>query len=482
MGKEAVAVLRSYKLSPGDLRGIGVQLSKLEPIKISPAAPDGSQKMISFGKPASGPPSKKARHVPDPIVDDASPAKAGVVPPARAGREDPIDEDPLTPRKPKVHPALALAKANAADERARTPLNVAGTQFILPANPDPAVLAALPQDIRSKLLAQGRPTVWSASREATPSVQDGMPPDIDPDVFHALPDDVKAEVLASYSSKRPGQPRLFPPSPRKDRIIKQSLKTTPPKRGIRGALGRARERQHDADSKLVQTNFLTGAAGRSFAGHRHPKDESPAGDIPEAAAGQTVDAMEELDPSILAELPEDLRREVMADHRRRKLAHKSGLSINQPPPPAWRDAVDSGLDGADLLPGDQTRLQFPAAPAKVAFANTALRTVAEIKDMLAVWHGETRDEGPHRADVELLERYLARVVTEERDMEKARKLVVWLDWMVDERDGQTAGEKGGETARTKTKGRNAWRKAVASVRRAVQEAVRERGLGPMDLG
>ncbi|KAG8427064.1 deoxycytidyl transferase [Metarhizium acridum] len=39
IGKEAVSILRSFKFSPGDLRGLGVQMTKLEPIKAQQARP-----------------------------------------------------------------------------------------------------------------------------------------------------------------------------------------------------------------------------------------------------------------------------------------------------------------------------------------------------------------------------------------------------------------------------------------------------------
>ena len=61
--------------------------------------------------------------------------------------------------------------------------------------------------------------------------------------------------------------------------------------------------------------------------------------------------------------------------------------------------------------------------------------------MLRVWHRESTSGGPHARDVEVFRRYLARVVREERDMDKAAKLVRWLEYLVEE-DG--AGEGRGE--------------------------------------
>lgn len=476
IGKEAVSVLRQFKFSPGDLRGLGVQLQKLEPLKPS-GAPDGSQRRLdfgAFGAIATGSPSKKvtAPHPKgaDDISDFGSPEQSSKIS-HKAAREvtgDPIAEDPITPQKPKlrsIHPALALARANEADELAQTPLNMMGTQFIMPSHPDAAVMAELPQDIRSKLMAQSRPKDSApATREPSPAIQgeasgppsrnqspaaadNEIPPDIDPEVFNALPDDMKAEILASYAPQR-AQQAPPPQSPRRDRaILRPQSKKSPSKRGrggIRGMLSRNREIQRDAKAGRVQTNFMTGV-------NRRAAVDNPA-----------AEEIEELDPVFLAELPEEVRRELLEDHRRRKLAQKAGLGLNLQ---ARRGAANRPREAASA---GQTTIAFPKAPAQVTFTATSLTSVQEVKDMLNAWHRETEDEGPHIADVEVFEKYLARVVTEERDMEKAKKLVRWLDWIIEEdelEDGH--------------KGREGWREALAGVKRAVQTALRARGLGSM---
>jgi DNA repair protein REV1 len=478
MGKEAVAILRSYKFSPGDLRGLGVQMTKLEPLKPS-TAPEGSQKKLSFGNVKTA--SSTKRPTTEPIDEDP-----GIPNPRRSSgqefEQDPITVDPLTPRKPKVHPALALARANAADEKANSPLNITGTQFIIPSNPDPALVAELPPEIRSRLVNQAKraPATAGSSREASPAVvksrshspaaavTDEIPPDVDPEVFNALPKEMKAEVLASYGRRRQQQRQggdgggggqtVLPQSPRKDRVMHRPReRLTPTKRGgIKSLFGRARgrERQQDAEAGLMQTSFARQQLQQ--------QQQGPDGD---------ADLVGDLDPAFLAELPEDVRREVVEDHRRRRLAQRSGLTA--PPLAALRRdraaaAGGGGGVGGDGLPRGQTRLRFPAKPPKVVFTQSGLTSLKEVEDVLGVWHAATQEEGPHRADVEVFERYVARVVTEERDMDKARKLVRWLEWVVDE------GAEG--------PGKEVWREAVESVKTAVQGAMKERGLGAMEFG
>ncbi|KAH8910941.1 DNA repair protein [Coniochaeta sp. PMI_546] len=458
IGKEAVAVLRSFNFSPGDLRGIGVQLTKLEPLKAS--APEGSQKRLNFGTFPAPPSAKKQKTE---AIEDGTPEK----PKATIHNElDPIADDPLTPRKPKVHPALALARANEADASAMTPLNVNGTQFIMPTNPDPAVLAELPPDIRrhfatrpqtTDFLAVGSrdPSPLPKSRTHSPAPQDAaIPPDIDPEVFNALPPEMQAEILTSYNppSRSRGQ-SLLPQSPRKDRILPAPRKApTPTRRGGRG--GKTYGLFNRARAGRQQTNFLTAAAGGKRRGGGGGGAQPP--------LEQAMEGLEEIDPEFLAELPEDVRREVVADHRRRRMAQRSGLVAPGPGPARQENRRRYG--------GGETRVGFPAAPAKVGFGGSGVRDLTEVKDMINAWHRETKGEGPHRDDVRVLEGYLARVVREERDMEKARKVVRWLEWVVEEDEGEGEG-----------KGKVGWREAVAAVKGSVQEAMKERGLGRMEF-
>lgn len=97
--------------------------------------------------------------------------------------------------------------------------------------------------------------------------------------------------------------------------------------------------------------------------------------------------------------------------------------------------------------------------------------------MLKTWHGATREEGPHETDVEVLERYLAGVITQECDMEKARKLVVWLAWLVEDSDDGDVEYDDDAIA----VGQQSWQIALARVKEAVQAAMQSRGLGPLQF-
>lgn len=511
LGKEAVAILRSYKFSPGDLRGLGVQLTKLEPIKPSFAGPDGSQKKINFGPFRGGSASAK-KAAQDPIQDVGG-AEMSSPTPKRGKPGDPIVDTPLAPRTPRAgtgtsHPALAISRAAEKDARANTPLNIGGTQFIMPSNPDPAVLAELPQDIRSRLLAQGQasnksrgsPASGSSSHGSHPTPEPQSPPpleipaEIDPEVFNALPDDMKAEVLATYQASRQQ-------SPRRDRPIHAAAAPPPLRRLVSPSKPRrgrpSREKRADASAGIVQTRMFSSSHQRQQQQQQQQRQVSE-DRVPAPPRFQQEQAQEagnddddnnnddddndiaDLDPDFLAELPEDVRREVIADHRRQR-ARRSGLDL----PLATKSRTNTAAAAAAAeQPTEEQHLHFPPRPQAARFTSSGLTTLSEVRDMLRVWHRESTSGGPHARDVEVFRRYLARVVREERDMDKAAKLVRWLEYLVEEDGaGEGRGEGEGEDGVDNGDvGREAWRAAVRDVKDAVQDAVRERGLAPLDLG
>ena len=93
---------------------------------------------------------------------------------------------------------------------------------------------------------------------------------------------------------------------------------------------------------------------------------------------------------------------------------------------------------------------------------------------MKAWHQEFHAEGPYGEDVAALAKYLRDVVVEERDLQKAVSAVKWMGWVLDVEGG---GEEGGGS----TAGDGAWNEALERVKESVQGAVRERGLGRVDL-
>lgn len=473
IGREAISILRSYGFSPGELRGLGVQMTKLDPVKtINDALPDGSQRRINFGVPA--PPKKEAIEDPvtpkkpksgpspngprsgsyDSIIDSPTPQKPKSAINRSSNRGDPIHDSPLKARATPIHPAAAIARANAADESAKKFLNITGTQFIIPSQIDPEVLAALPQDIRSKLMAQHpkklpskSPTPARGSRSHTPIREASNPPlpsQLDLEVFESLPEDLKAEVLASYSINHPVHgpqaQTLLPQSPRKLRILPNTKKTTPTKKRGRGRP----PKQKDSHSTHTQSNFVAGN-----------KKESSKDPIPNES-GYTS----EPDPSFLAALPPEMREEILAERKRQRLAKKGNLSTAL----HEKRAPTRQVETVSLV---QRKIRLPERPPRPTFTTKELSTLPELRETLKEWYEEFEGEGPHGEDVKAMERYLARVVSEERDLGKVVGVVKWMGWLVEE------SEEG--------RGKEEWKRAVEGIKGRVQVAVGERGLGALEL-
>ncbi|KAF1995024.1 DNA repair protein [Amniculicola lignicola CBS 123094] len=500
--KEALSILKGFGFTPGELRGIGIQVTRLEPMKSSTdGSLDGSQRRLQF---------KVGTTTPAPVVNPGSVRKAATESARRVIKSveaDEIQDDPETPRKPKHtddHVAFGPSELNHSTP-SRRPLNILGTQFILPSQVDPKVLAELPEDIRSKLLRQARqssPTPDSrnaqrpkngtqspTTRSRVPFPMTALPAhsQLDPEILAALPPDVRAEVLAQYAAgATPASPSrhrfadqsILPQSPRKNRIIGIPAKKPimpqvkrgrgrPPRSAQLAAAAVASSKTKDGKT-LMQANFISLKNPAREEGHRDvstdaerdsdaaiPNPDAPSKTKTKKGKGGSNDGIDDLDQDFLSALPPDLRKEVIEEHKRTKL-RASRLAVTK----AKRVPVPAP-------PRPVPKLRIPR-PQKPTFTVKKLSAEKELRPALRAWVEEFRDEGPYREDVEALVKYLRRVVVEERDLGKAVGLVEWFGWVVGEVEGL---EEGG-----------VWDDALLKVKEGVRAAGRERGLGDVRFG
>ncbi|KAF2730128.1 DNA repair protein [Polyplosphaeria fusca] len=452
--KEALSILKGFGFSPGELRGIGMQMTRLEPMK---TATDGnvesSQRRLQFKVGAPGPKSiPESKHVPNHT---------------KVLETDPIQDDPETPKKPRPsspdHIPFGAPELNASTP-SRRPLNMLGTQFILPTQVDPKVLAELPADIRTKLLRQNpRPTSPTPNRNAPsppskptsfPLTALPAPSQLDPSILDALPPDVRAEILSQYAhSATPSSPSklkhphadqtLLPQSPRKTRIIGISSKrpSLPPIKRGRGRPPKSAQLAAAAALASTKTKGGRTLTQANFISKRNPAREEPV---------SAPDGAEDLDPDFLAALPADLRAELVADHKAQKLrAQRLAVQRNKPRP-------------ALAPPRRVQRIKVPR-PRKATFTMARLSKEGELRGAVKEWVQEFAEEGPYLEDVGALVRFLGRVVGEEGDLGKAVGVVKWLEWVVGDMEEGMDGEK--------------WAEAVDRVKEGVRGAAGERGLG-----
>ena len=418
LSREAISMMKGFAFPPGELRGIGVQVTKLEPIRPMSKLQDSSQRPLNFGTSTS-----KFPENPDDVI-----------------------ESPQKPVKGRIHPAAKLA-ASHQEIDPKPSLNTLGTQFVLPSQIDPNVLAELPEDIRSKLAPQSGPVQTvdprqqrlnfkDRSHSPAPDGDPGGPPSepqLDPETLAALPDDLREEVLTFYhkSPQRANKQAVLPQLPLKNRSVKLGTKkavTPAEKRG--GLLFRGKGRGRlDSKSTLTQSNFVSiRDAGGTDSG--------------------------EISPEFLAALPEDIRQEVIDQQRQERLKKRGGLDIA-----ARKKAA------ATPAPPVARVLELSSKPPRPAFTSQKLTQLPELRETISAWVREFKDEEPNEEDVGDLSAYLKRVVVEERDMSKAISVVKWFDWLVGQRP----------------ESKRIWAKAVESVKEEIQMAVKQRGLGRVDL-
>lgn len=453
--RETLSILKSFGFSPGELRGIGVQMTKLEPLK--PAGQvESSQRRLYFK--TSEPKQEK--------------------PPTKEP-DDPIQDDVVTPkRSEKV--SFGPSALNQTTPR-KKPLNTLGTQFVLPTQVDPKVLAELPDDIRAKLAqhlgkVEVRPSSPSPSTTPTkPKIPNSIhrlpnQSQLDMETLNALPEDVRAEIMAFYNqspSKRAARANqsILPQSPRKNRSIATSKRLVPTvsKRG-RPSKAAIAARGRDT-STLTQANFVF--APQRLRTGTTPVTDSETEEVP--AEGDVVATTEEVDSEVLNALPTDVRAEVLDEQRRNRLASKSNLSFE---PIRKRPAIANLSTTTDEDPEEGTIIKFlsllPQQP-KPTFTTRKLSALPELREAMSSWVGEFNEEGPYPEDIEALSTYLQKVVEEERNMNKAVSLVKWLGWRLDQDVGMSRDITG------------KWRDALETVRGVVQAAVRKRGAGEVDF-
>ena len=469
--KESIALMKTFGISPGELRGIGVQMQKLEPLKVrSEGLAENSQPRLQF---KTGQSSK--------TVTNAQAPKT---------LEDAIKDDIKTPQKQQNtntnQPSVPVEVVNSSTPSKRQ-INTLGTQFALPTQVDPSVLAELPDEIRSKLSKHLKSTetplendkaqdsdLKPASRSQSPHFTLPTQSQIDPSILEALPQDLRSEILGFYRApKSKGGQAVLPQSPRKVRTLppsktlsKQSVRR---KRG--GGLFSGRLRSKIEDTTLTQANFAVRPPSR----HLQDDSEGTAGthqQTTDTEANDSDNERREPDPDFLAALPDNIREEILAEQRNEQLQRKGGidLSMHQKKKSKARKKQDLDEDGEGPL--DKILQLPPRMTSKPTFTSRRLSELPDLREAMTAWYREfSEDEGPYEEDVESLRNYLRDVVLEERYMGKAVAVVKWLGWVV---------EDGGERIGAGIK--KAWNEALLSVKESVQDAVRERGLGRVDLG
>jgi DNA repair protein REV1 len=444
MAKEVLTVMRSFGFSPGELRGIGIQMTKLESLKAgADGRADSSQPRLQF----------KSAQTTKPKPTSAAETEA---------IEDPITDDIRTPKRNKVRDVGGsgyLDNIINYQSPSKRPLNIFGTQFALPTQVDPKVLAELPEEIRARLIKQSRPNQISDNRAddrkgpipakkppRAASAAIGLPnqSQLDPEILISLPEDVRRDVMAMYqtttTSPRKGHEQtILPQSPRKNRVI-------PPVKKLGGRKPRggglfARARVSDGNSTLTQANFVA----------RETDTED-------------VDTAEDIDEDFLAALPPELRKEVLDERRSAQLRRSGGIEATK-----QRTGRNRQETPANTI---ERFFHLPPRPQKPSFTSNKLTELPDLRKAVREWVAEFWDEAPYHEDTAALVTYLVAVVKQERDVDKAVKVVRWLNFVVEQ---EVLGKEVGDDVK------EGWGQAYVDVKKGVQDAIVARGLPEVEF-
>ena len=329
LARETITMMKSLRIPPGELRGIGLQMGKLE--RAGQAKVEAGQKTLQFTTSAKSEPAQDS-----------------------------------TQRKPQL-------------PQGKSP-QFMSTQFEMPSQIDPEVLANLPEDIRSRLVARPSISVQRTeeppSRETTPFVQE-----------HPRQMSIKAAMKITPKKKKP--------SPRKIRHIDMIGQTKLP---------------------LAPTDS-------------------------------------DLDASVLAELPTQIRQEIISHNNRERALAQASETRHL----AW--AAEKAVRDRKV----NRTITIPEPAPKPTFQG--LSELPDLRNLISAWFEELRDEGPAEEDVDLLGYYLKKVVLIEKDLRKAEALVKWILFCCKEQ-GPAMDE---------------WWDAGQKLGNLVNEACSERGLGSINF-
>ncbi|KAJ6262600.1 DNA repair protein rev1 [Drechslerella dactyloides] len=433
IGKEMCSILKTFSCPPEEIRGLGITMTKLVPANDSVAG--SSQKRLDFGKRlAVDPPAVSSMPPPPPALDKGK----------RKASPPPLPQENRTPIK-LLKPTMPSILS----------------QFLVPTQVDQSVLESLPDDMKSKILEeQQRKQAKKGPSAASPInirskdtlnrqtafTQLPAQSQIDPSVLDELPADIRAEILAQY------------------------------KNGESSGSGTASSASGSADKpSLPQTpqknRWTTTAAGPSSAKKPTPIKSKAAPsvqpvDIDEIPASTPPEALG-IDPTFLAELPPEIREEVIAQARadkRRAEAKAAALAtakknLARPPPAAEQRASSSS--GRPNGPQSRRTVPIPVRNKSILQGSTTLH---DVRNLMTNWHNAARTEGPHIDDVEDVVTWLRSVVRDDRDIDKAIGAVKWLGWVVGEADGHVE-----------------WEVAVEMCRDGIRDEAEKRGMVGIDI-
>jgi len=365
------------------------------------------------------------------------------------------------------------------------------SQFLIPSQVDPDVLEEIRQSIREEAARQKRAQEEEAEaqllyqhdgpkeEEAGKGVEDlelDLLPNsqVDADVWKEMSKEDKTLYLAmqeedrqqQQQQQRPPPPppapapapaqqllRPAPPqSPRKNRHLPWSKKGPPTPTKRRKAISAQQQQQQQQQQQ--KTLFPPAAAAAAAAAEKildaNGIDVSP-----------WLFTTGQVNRPLFETLDAETRQDVISEARKHHTAHLASQEK------AMREAaaLQQRLANAIVLPPPDRQRYL--GPERIPVGD-----IAEIRSMMEGWFAAARGGPPERRDVDLVRDFLKRLVVVEMNMEKAG-IACRVFGRIVEGGFREEGEEG--------EVEESWRDVVEEMIEAVQEGVRERGYGPLEI-
>ncbi|KAF3905979.1 hypothetical protein ABW21_db0203467 [Orbilia brochopaga] len=423
IGKEMCSILKTFNCPPEEIRGLGITMTKLVPVNESGAG--SSQKKLDFGKRMAVDLPLPTSMPPPPMIDKGK----------RKASPPPLTQENRTPIK-LMKPSMPTILS----------------QFLVPTQIDHSVLESLPDDMQERILEEQRrkqarklPSAAPANAVRSQGVSNKQvaftqlpaQSQLDPSVLDELPADIRAEILAQYKNGETS--------------------------GASTTSAAGSSTNQPSIPRTPQKNRLTTTAGSSNTKKSTPnkgKNTLPAqpiddNEVPKSTPPEALG----IDPTFLAELPPELREEVIAQARadkRRAETKAAALAA------AKKNLARPATTG--IRPAAAQQRRTVPIPARRKSILQGANSLHDVRNLITNWHNAARSEGPHIDDVDDVVVWLRSVVRDDRDVEKAVGAVKWLEWVVGEAQGHLE-----------------WEVAVEMCRDGVREEAEKRGMMGIDV-
>lgn len=461
IGKEAVTMLRLCKVSPGELRGLGLTMTRLE---AQTGKVDANQRSLGYFN--------KETIKEDLIKRDA---KGGNPPEEGAEREQNVPpERPLIKAyvKPRVTTLLdSFSRIPAVPKQQVQLMQVPvqqefepdafmSTQIDIPMDMDPDLLQHLPEEYRTQYRANKEMEENKKIQEQKRIEEDlllmeplSQPPpgsQYDLEIWKQLGSEMRTEIIAEHEqeSRRraratasPSKKKPLPPqSPRRNRshLRENNASVTPP------------QNPSKANPPLSEPSTPSKKRGRPLGHAGASTNQERILDMKGNDVSSWLFTEGEVDRSWFDGVDGESRQFQIALAVKARELKLEAIRKQELKDAAERERLASAV-----------RLPIPSRQYTLG-GGRPVGTMEEIRNTLSDWYEQCAEIGPHEADTEEFTKFLRRLVLVEHNMSKADEMVRYFQTVVGYEEGE-------------------WRCVVQEFAKVVNGALGEMGLGPINF-